>query len=152
MARISMMLRLLLVLVGIVTGDAFAQAQSSPKPAVDQEEKGGEEKEEEEKPRRNHFKELTKIRQGSFIRSDPEPSRPTVRGRFERQRDREVVVHYQRMAQLDVISELAADTGQGQLGDKVEAVRRREQERFRRAMARLREAVHRELMTKEMQK
>lgn len=105
--------------------------------------------EENDKPKRSqHSRSLTKVRTGSLIhRSRPEEPVVDLRGEHERRRDHEVIRHYRRMAQLDVIAKVAAETGDEQLTSEVEAVRRTELERFRLAMQHLQMVIRTRLQT-----
>lgn len=98
--------------------------------------------EEEPQRRSNHFRSLTKIRNGSSLRrTTPPPAAVDLRGEYERRRDLEVVRHFQRLAELDAIAKIASDAQDDTLLSKVETVRRAELERFRLAMKRLREVT-----------
>lgn len=91
--------------------------------------------------RPRHQRALTKVRPGSFLRREPPIEAPPTsdrRGVLEQHRDFQVVIHYQRMARLDVIAEIAAAQRDQRLADRVESVRREERDRFRQAMRRLR--------------
>lgn len=90
------------------------------------------------KKRSNHFRALTEIRAGSMLRRATEPPPPPdIRGEYERRRDHQVLVHFQRMAQLDAIAAIASNAGDASLVSRVEEVRRQELDRFRLAMAQL---------------
>ncbi len=102
----------------------------------------------DEKRRNQHSRSLTKIRRGSILRSErPEEVARDLRGEYERRRDHEVIRHFSRLAELDVITKVAADTGDEQLVSEVEAVRRAELDRFRRAMQRLQKIIRTRLAT-----
>ncbi len=80
-------------------------------------------------------REINKIRQGSLLKRDaPAEEAPDLRGDAERRRDQEVVRHFERIAELDVIEQLAAREDDLALLERVEAVRRKE---LRRHWARL---------------
>ncbi|MEZ4273110.1 MAG: hypothetical protein R3C68_17260 [Myxococcota bacterium] len=87
----------------------------------------------------DHIKYRKKIRNGSFAhRTEPLKMTRAPKSQQERQRDREVSAHYRRLAQLDVIAELAAAGKKTVLLQRAEEVRRLEHERHRSAMAALR--------------
>jgi hypothetical protein len=87
---------------------------------------------------------VVKLRQGSLLRRDkPFDEAPDLRGELERRRDTEVVRHYTRAAQLDVIEEVARDQNDLRLLERVESVRRKETRRFWDAMQRLSEEARR---------
>ncbi len=96
----------------------------------------GEAGEDEAKPKRSqHSRGLTKIRSGSYLRRNATQEPTTdLRGEHERRRDYELVRHFERMAELDVIAKVAKGMGDSQLASEVDAVRRAELERFRMAM------------------
>ena len=74
-------------------------------------------------------------REGSLIvNNTPMPQPPDLRGTYEKARDDELMVHYQRLARLDYIAELATAQNDNRLLERVENVRRRETQRHRRAM------------------
>jgi len=86
-----------------------------------------------------HQRALKKIRTGSMLRAnEPFEEAPDLRGDFEKRRDQQVNLHYTRIAQLDVIAELAIASNNTTLLARVDEVRRRERERFRLAMEKLR--------------
>jgi hypothetical protein len=104
--------------------------------------------EDEAEKKSNHYKSLSKVRPGSVLKNaEPEPPAPDLRGLIERRRDWEVVAHFQRLAELDVITELAIKNNDGSLADRAEAVRRLEIERFRLAMRRLRNVIQAKALT-----
>jgi len=81
----------------------------------------------------------TKVRQGSLLRHGTVDQTPVdMRGEYERRRDHAVRIHYERLARLDRIAELAVEHEDTALADRADAVRRAEVERFRLAMHRLR--------------
>ena len=81
---------------------------------------------------------LTKTRQGSLLKSEkPWEQAPDLRGEAERTRDRELATHYGRMAELDVLANLASDGRDIGLMEWVEQVRRKELERHHLVMMRL---------------
>lgn len=86
---------------------------------------------------------LNKIRPGSMLRSEaPPPDEPEdLRGELERRRDAELTKHYGRMAELDVIAELADKVHDLALAERTEDIRRKEVQRFREAMQDLRVSV-----------
>jgi hypothetical protein len=81
---------------------------------------------------------LAKTRPGSFLKRDKLWDEPAdLRGESERRRDRELVTHYRRMAELDVLAAVARDQGDVNLQERVEDVRRKEVERHHKVMIRL---------------
>lgn len=95
---------------------------------------------EEEDDGRRRSTRVTKLRQGSVLRRD-KPMAETVdlRGEFERRRDLEVIEHYTRVAELDVIESLARKEKDHKLIERVENVRRKELRRFFAIMQHLRD-------------
>lgn len=83
---------------------------------------------------------LVKTRPGSLLKTDQAPAddRTDNRGEFERARDNELVRHYQRMAEFDIIAGLAADARDLNLAEYVELVRRKEMQRHNSVMMQLR--------------
>ncbi len=74
-------------------------------------------------------------RDGSLIvNNTPMPQPPDLRGTYEKARDDELIVHYQRLARLDYIAELATAQNDNRLLERVENVRRRETQRHRATM------------------
>ncbi len=74
-------------------------------------------------------------REGSYIvNNTPMAEPPDLRGSYEKQRDEELTLHYQRLARLDYISEIAESTKNTRLLERTETVRRREVQRHRIAM------------------
>ncbi|MBI5507736.1 MAG: hypothetical protein HY903_03170 [Deltaproteobacteria bacterium] len=69
--------------------------------------------------------------------SDGEPESVDLRGELERRRDQEMQRHYARLAELDVIDEVAARENDAALSERVEAVRRKEERRYWAVMQRL---------------
>ena len=94
---------------------------------------------------------LTKIRPGSVLGAHDAvvPKPPDLRGELERYRDNEITKHYSRMAELDVIAELAEKSHEVALLEEVEEVRRKEVQRFRQAMQQLRQRSRRRVPTGE---
>lgn len=88
-------------------------------------------------PTKARVKPPQKIRDGAMLKRDIslEPT-PEVRGSWEKTRDRLVVTHYRRLARLDAIEQVASDRNDLGLVEAVEAVRRREMQRFRVTMLR----------------
>jgi hypothetical protein len=87
---------------------------------------------------------VRKTRQGSLLKRDkPPPAGVDLRGELERRRDFEVLRHYTRVAELDVIEELARSANDLDLAERVETVRRKEQRRYLEVMQRLREIARR---------
>lgn len=81
---------------------------------------------------------LQKTREGSLLKRDgPFPSAPDIRSDYERERDRQLLDHYRRLARLDWIEQLATKADDTRLLERVENVRRREIQRQRTAMTRL---------------
>lgn len=71
-------------------------------------------------------------RDGSYIvNNTPMAEPPDLRGAYEKQRDEELAVHYQRLARLDYISQLAEQSKNTRLLERVETIRRREVQRHR---------------------
>jgi hypothetical protein len=62
---------------------------------------------------------------------------PDLRGELERRRDAEMAKHFTRMAELDVIADLAEKAHDFTLAERVEEIRRKETGRFRDAMQEL---------------
>jgi len=92
--------------------------------------------------RSNHYSNFTKVRTGSTLKktqSDLPP--PDLRGDYERRRDYQVVLHFTRLARLDLIAKLATDGNDTELSSQVTIVRRAELERFRVALDRLRRSL-----------
>ncbi len=84
----------------------------------------------------------TKLRADSLLKRDvPMPGLVDVRGDFEKRRDQELVRHYTRMAELDVIAAVAREQHDDALGERVESVRRKERRRFLALMRRLYETA-----------
>lgn len=76
-------------------------------------------------------------RENSYIvNGTPMPDPPDLRGTYEKQRDDELMTHYRRLARLDYIAQIATDTKDNRLLERVETVRRREVQRHRGAMTR----------------
>ena len=74
-------------------------------------------------------------RDGSLIVNNTAmPQPPDLRGTYEKARDDELMVHYQRLARLDYIAEIATGQNDTRLLERVENVRRRETQRHRAAM------------------
>lgn len=87
---------------------------------------------------------LAKVRPGSVLRSDKLlPGRTDLRSEAERQRDAELTTHYSRLAELDVIAALAADSDDVMLQEEVEQVRRKEMQRHQKVMMALKRAATR---------
>ncbi len=82
---------------------------------------------------------LQKTRPGSMLRREGpmEEQAEDLRGEHEKKRDKELVTHYRRMAQLDVLQAVAQEARDLTLQEKVEEVRRKEVQRHYRAMMRL---------------
>ena len=73
-----------------------------------------------------------RIRSGSFLVGNRGISPATdTRGDFERRRDLEIIKHYTRRAQLDVIARRAKQVGQTELLERLDRIRRVEDERHR---------------------
>jgi hypothetical protein len=72
----------------------------------------------------------TKTRAGSMLKKErSEPASVDLRGEAERRRDAELIKHFTRMAELDVIEEIVTREGTTALLDRIETVRRREMRR-----------------------
>ncbi len=81
---------------------------------------------------------LAKTRPGSFLKRDKPWDEPVdLRGEAERRRDAELVLHYKRSAELDVLASLAEKAGDLAMQERVEDVRRKEVERHHKVMLRL---------------
>lgn len=73
-----------------------------------------------------------RIRSGSYLIGNRGITPQTdTRGDFERRRDLEIIKHYTRRAQLDVIARRAKQVGQEQLLERLDRIRRVEDERHR---------------------
>ncbi len=81
-----------------------------------------------------------KIRSGSYLVGN-RGIKPTtdMRGDFERSRDLELIKHYTRRAQLDVIARRAKQVGQTEYLERLDRIRRIEDERHRLRMKELTE-------------
>ena len=85
---------------------------------------------------------LAKTRPGSVLKGDkPLPPAADLRSEAERHRDAELVLHFSRMAELDVLAALAAETRDLALQEQVEHVRRKEVQRHQKFMILLRRGV-----------
>ena len=74
-------------------------------------------------------------RDGSLIvNNTPMPNPPDLRGTYEKARDDELIVHYQRLARLDLMTEIANQKKDNRLLERVENVRRKETQRHRSSM------------------
>jgi len=83
---------------------------------------------------------VTKTRQGSLLKRDkPVAQEVDLRGELERRRDFELVRHYTRVAEFDVIEAVARANNNATLAERVETVRRKELRRYLAVMQRLRE-------------
>ena len=84
---------------------------------------------------------FTKIRPGSSLREAPGAAGPVIdlRSSWQHQRDAEVAKHFGRMAELDVIASLAERHNDDSMAELAGEVRRKETERYYRAMYRLRQ-------------
>lgn len=90
-----------------------------------------------------------KIRSGSWIRRTREQGpQPDLRSEFEKRRDRQAAIHFDRLAVLEVVEELARKGNREGLAAKAGALRRRERERFRLALAHLNRAMRQQLMAR----
>ena len=91
-----------------------------------------------------------KIRQGSMLHRDqPLEPPPDLRTDWERRRDAAVARHVQRVAELDVIAEIAARAGDVSLQEKVDVVRRKELGRYYDEMMALQRELRRGLVEAE---
>ena len=80
-----------------------------------------------------------KYRSGSFlIRNKPIELEFDIRSDFERKRDFELIQHFRRLAELAVIESLAAKSGDSAIAERVEQIRRVENQRYREALKHLR--------------
>ena len=120
--------RLAVVLLGLgVAGAAAADPSTSPVAPA-------------QPPARN----LTKTRPGSMLKTDkPLPGVVDLRGQAERHRDAELIKHYSRLAELDVLASRAAEARDVALQEHVEDVRRKEVQRHQLVMMRLRRVPER---------
>lgn len=122
---------LLLGIFGLVLGAGFyAQAQQNSDAASAQAKPAAAEKVPAKK----------KIRSGSYLVGN-RGIKPTadMRGDFERSRDLELIKHYTRRAQLDVIARRAKQVGQTEYLERLDRIRRIEDERHRLRMKELTE-------------
>ncbi len=79
-------------------------------------------------------------RPGSLLKRDkPVGEKVDLRGELERRRDFEIVRHYTRVAELDVIEEIAHEHDDLALAERVEGIRRKELRRYLAVMQRLRD-------------
>lgn len=87
---------------------------------------------------------FTKIRQGSMLHSDL-PDQPLVlpelRGSLAVRRDAEIIKHFTRLAELEVIASLATANNDVVLAERAEEVRRKETQRFNDVMQDLKQQV-----------
>ena len=84
---------------------------------------------------------FTKIRPGSLLCSRERlPRPPELRGPLQLRRDAELIKHYSRLAQLEVIAELGHRQHQAHLGERVDVVVRSETQRYYQAMQGIRQA------------
>ena len=73
-----------------------------------------------------------RIRSGSYLVGNRGITPPSdLRGDFERRRDMEIIKHYTRRAQLDVIARRAKQVGRSDLLERLDRIRRVEDERHR---------------------
>lgn len=80
---------------------------------------------------------LRKIREDSLLRrKKPARRPPDLRSSQEKWRDAQLVKHYTRVAQLDVMAALARKERDAALADRVEQIRRKEVRRFMTSMRR----------------
>lgn len=85
-----------------------------------------------EEPRQDTLKALTKVRPDSMLaRDEPFPETPDLRGTAAKERDEALAVHEQRMAELEVIGDIAVKDHDPDMIDRVDDLRRREVQRFR---------------------
>jgi hypothetical protein len=83
-----------------------------------------------------------KTRQGSVLKSDKLlPAPVDLRSEAERRRDAELRTHFSRLAELDVIAAVAADSKDVALQEDVEEVRRKEVQRHQKTMMALKRAT-----------
>ena len=114
------------ILVSVLCGGVYAQAQEKPDGVTVKPEATTKPAVAEEEPVKN------RIRSGSYLVGNRgiEPATDT-RGDFERRRDLELIKHYTRRAQLDVIARRAKQIGQTQYLERLDRIRRIEDERHR---------------------
>jgi hypothetical protein len=80
-----------------------------------------------------------RIRPGSLlIRKGKAVAEKDLRGDFGRRRDFEMLLHFSRLAELDVIESVAGKLGDSSASGRAERLRRREKARHREVLARLR--------------
>jgi len=80
-----------------------------------------------------------RIRPGSLlIRKGKGAAEKDLRGDFGRRRDFEMLLHFSRLAELDVIESVAGKLGDSSASGRAERLRRREKARHREVLARLR--------------
>ncbi len=92
-------------------------------------------------PRNYLQRSYTKIRPGSMLRGDngaPLPVLPELRSAAGKRRDQDVLKHFARLAELDVVDDLAERRKDVSLQENVEDVRRKEMARFHALMQELR--------------
>ena len=118
----------------IACAGLYAQAQEKPDSARAQP-KAAVTPAIEEEPVKN------RIRSGSYLVGNRGIKPATdMRGDFERRRDLELIKHYTRRAQLDVIARRAKQVGQTQYLERLDRIRRIEDERHRLRMKEITES------------
>ncbi len=150
MERVFVMRQLLWVVaafvgIGMITPDAVAQREDEKPVAAETRSKskakakkteGEEEQETAAEAKRN----IDKARPGSLLNRDkPLGESIDLRGDMERRRDFEVIRHYTRVAELDVIEGLARKANDLTLLERVEDIRRKELQRYFSVMQLLRD-------------
>ena len=114
----------------------YAQAQDKPAASAVAPKTESKSAQADEEPVKN------RIRSGSYLVGNRgiEPA-TDMRGDFERRRDLELIKHYTRRAQLDVIARRAKQIGQTQYLERLDRIRRIEDERHRLRMKEITEGA-----------
>ena len=104
----------------------YAQAQDKPDASAVEPKAEAKSAQAEKEPVKN------RIRSGSYLVGNRGIQPATdMRGDFERRRDLELIKHYTRRAQLDVIARRAKQIGETQYLERLDRIRRVEDERHR---------------------
>ncbi len=142
MGRRTLAIAAALVLATPVAAHAASKAKPPAKKAQGEAKADNDEKKEkeEENDGRRWPTRVTKLRQGSVLRRNkPLDQGVDLRGELERRRDLEIIQHYTRVAELDVIEAVARKEKDPKLVERVENVRRKETRRFWAVMQHLRQ-------------